>query len=444
MQQLVTELPDPAIFANLLSKTALKGVVKEFVAAEKLKSYKGNLIQYSKEVLNETIIPAFEDLFQPSRYKIFYGGRGGAKSMEFANALIILAHAEKLRILCTREYQSSIDDSVYRLLCDRVDDLGLSESYTITKKALTHVNGSEFLFKGLQRSIREIRSMQGIDICWVEEAQAISETSWEVLIPTIRKRNSEIWMSFNPDDEKDPTFRRFVSNSPPDSILKKVSYKDNPLFPDVLEKERLYMLSIDQEAYEHVWGGECRKISDAIVFRGRFEISTFPEPPENTRFYYGLDFGFSVSPTAFTRCFVRDNILYVDYEAWGVGVEIDDTPDFLDTIPGAGIWPIKADCARPETISHLKRRGYRVESAPKWPGSVEDGLAVLKSFEKIIIHERCPHTAENYKLYSYKVDRKTDEILPILVKKNDDCIDAIRYGLGSLIKVSFFDGCNMS
>ena len=376
----------------------------------------------------------FQGLFKPARYKIYFGGRGGSKSWTIATALIARAYSEPLRILCTREFQSSIADSVHRLLSDRIHDLSLEPWFNITRTEITSRAGAQFIFKGLRHSIQEIKSTEGIDLAWIEEAQVISENSWEILIPTIRKENSEIWISFNPNEAEDPTYKRFVTHTPPGSIIEKVGWEDNPYFPDVLDAERRYMLKIDPEAYEHVWGGHCRTISDAQIFRGRFTVETFDPPPDDTRLYYGLDFGFAVSPTAAVRCWIRDNCLYIDHEAWGVGVELDNTPDLLDTMPGIRSWPIKADCARPETISHLKRRGFDVSAAEKWPGSVEDGLAVMKGFERIIVHERCVHTAENFRLYSYKTDPQTNEVLPIIIKKNDDVCDACRYALVGLIR----------
>lgn len=378
----------------------------------------------------------FTGLFQPARYKIYFGGRGGAKSWSIARALVKAAYEKPQLILCTREFQSSIADSVHRLIKDQIADMGLAPYFNSTKTAITGTNGSQFIFKGLQHSIQEIKSTEGVTICWVEEAQAISETSWEILIPTIRKAGSEIWISFNPDQESDPTYKRFVENTPPESVKEKVGWEDNPHFPAVLDTERRYMLEIDPEAYEHVWGGHCRTITDAVIFKGRFEISTFGEPPPDTRIYYGLDFGFSQSPQAFVRCWIDGDSLKISHEAWGIGVELDDTADFLDQVPGARSWPIKADASRPETISHLKRKGFDVSAAEKWPGSVEDGLTILKGFRKIIIHERCKHCAEEFRLYKYKVDKQTNEILPLIVKKFDNFPDAIRYSLVGLIRHS--------
>ena len=358
--------------------------------------------------------PKFGPLMKPARYKVYYGGRGGAKSWSFAQALVMLAHTHKYRILCTREFQNSIADSVHRLITDQIEALGLGPWFKVTQNSITSDMGSQFIFKGLQRSIQEIKSTEGINLCWIEEAQVISETSWEILIPTIREENSEIWISFNPQQEEDPTYQRFVVNTPPNSFLRKVGWQDNPHFPAVLEAERKYMLEIDPEAYQHVWEGFCRQISDAVIFRGRYEVCTFDEPGENIRLYYGLDFGFSQDPMALTRSWIRDNRLYIDQEAYGIGIELDNLEEFINRVPGAAKWPIRADSSRPETISHARRRGFNCDAAPKWPGSVEDGIAVMKGFEKIVIHERCKHTAEEFRLYSYKVDKQTNDILPRL------------------------------
>jgi len=373
---------------------------------------------------NKAAMPlAFGDLITtPARYKVYYGGRGGGKSHAFAIALVSLSLKNPLRILCTREFQNSIADSVHRLIVDKIELMGLNNYFDITQTAITSAKGSQFIFKGLQRSINEIKSTEGIDICWVEEAQTISERSWEILIPTVRKEKSELWISFNPENETDPTYQRFVVAPPPDSIIKKVNWDENPLFPEVLEKERQYMLRVDPEAYQHVWEGFCRTVSDAQIFKGKYEVGTFDQPADQTRYYYGADWGFSQDPTALIRCFIQGENLYIDQEAYGIGVEIDDLPKFFQRVPGAQTWPIRADSARPETISHVKRRGFNVTAADKWSGSVEDGIAVLKSFNKIIIHERCKHTAEEFRLYSYKIDKQTEEILPIVVDKHNHCI----------------------
>lgn len=412
----------------------IKGMIATSIAPELFERMQKKYHLLHK--VSDSIPPKFIGLKQPARYKIFYGGRGGAKSHSFAEELVKRAAKEPLRILCTREFQSSISDSVHRLISDKINSLGLSEFFTVTQASITSTAGAQFIFKGLRRSIQEIKSTEGIDICWVEEAQSISNSSWETLIPTIRKECSEIWISFNPEAETDPTYQRFVKNTPPGSVKEKVGWEDNPHLPATLEAERIYMLEIDPEAYDHVWGGNCRTISDAVIFRNRFEVNTFDDPMPGTRFYYGADWGFSQDPTALVRCWILGDTLYVDHEAYGVSVELDSLPGLFERVPGAREWPIMADNSRPETISHVKRKGFHISGAPKWAGSVEDGLAVLKGFRKIVIHERCKRTAEEFRLYSYKTDRMTNDILPIIIDKHNHCIDAIRYALSGYIKAN--------
>lgn len=672
--------------------------------------------------------PKFDILFKPARYKVLYGGRGAAKSWEIARALIIKGLQSKLRVLCAREIQHSIADSVHKLLSEQIYEMGFAPWYKITKNTITGVNGTEFIFSGLRFNVREIKSKEGIDICWIEEAQSVSEESWDVLIPTIRKEKSEIWLSFNPDAETDPTYRRFVIDPPPDSFVRKVGWQDNPWFPDVLRQEMEYLKRVDYEAYLHVWEGEVRRISEAIIFKNKFIVEPF-DTPDKTRFYHGADWGFAClvgetmvitekgnkqlkdvkpgdkvltrdgykavihaqsrgvksiygvdcgyntriiatedhriltadgwrqvkdlrrtetlcitrsnltarfikgiltvstriistgnsaenantiafteqygnfttakfqkavtfiistatrlitalricsasqkanikkfitkinsavyqkksggaaviqkktgqseerkhlqphkngaesaqsagslsrlqtftknfalrnvgntrtpatakrntlangavkflqrlltaiekpvlknvrinlqslgeaevfditvengeyfangvlvhncDPTALVRCFIQGNILYIDREAYGVGVELDETPQLFDSIETARSWPIKADEARPETISYMKKQGFNITGAKKWTGCVEDGIAYIKSFEKVIIHPRCKHTIDEFKHYSYKVDRQTGDVLPIVLDKNNHCIDALRYSLDGYIK----------
>lgn len=376
---------------------------------------------------------AFSELFTPARYKVYYGGRGSGKSWAVARALLIMAAQKKLRILCAREYQTSITDSVYRLLVEQIDEMGLSPFYTITKQTITSSKGSEFFFKGIHHNVMEIKSTEGIDICWVEEAQSVSEDSWQILIPTVRKENSEIWVTFNPFEAEDPTYQRFVTYPPRNAIIRKVSWRDNPWFPLVLRNEMEHMRETDPEQYDYVWEGNVKQYSDALIFKGKYIVEAF-ETPERSRFYHGADWGFAQDPTALVRCFIKDKCLFIDREAWGVGVELDDTPALFDKIKTARRWPIKADCARPETISYIRRRGFSISAAKKWGGSVEDGIEFLRSFDKIIIHPRCVHTIEEFNRYSYKVDKKTNDILPEVEDAWNHCIDALRYSLDGLIK----------
>ncbi|MFA9439415.1 PBSX family phage terminase large subunit [Uliginosibacterium sp. sgz301328] len=380
--------------------------------------------------------PKFRPLFQPKRYKVFHGGRGGAKSWEIARALVLLTATKKLRILCAREVQNTIKDSVHKLLKDQIESLGLMPWFSITDTSIKSSLGSEFIFKGLRYDVQGVKSTEGIDICWVEEAQTVSTDSWDVLIPTIRKEGSEIWISFNPKEETDPTYQRFVANPPDDACVVEVNYCDNPWFPEVLRKEMEYCKRVDYEAYEHIWLGKPRKISAAVIFSGKYEVRAFPDDLwlKADRLHFGADFGFAQDPSTLIRSFILDNTLYIEHEAYGVGVELDEMYQLYDSVPGARDWPIKADNSRPETISYMGRQGFNISAADKWPGSVEDGIAHLRGFEKIIIHEQCKHTADEARLYSYKVDKQTNEVLPVIVDKHNHCWDAVRYSLDGYIQ----------
>jgi phage terminase large subunit len=335
-------------------------------------------------------------------------------------------------VLCTREIQNSIKDSVHKLLKDQINEMGLNDYFIVTRDEIRSKIGSEFIFKGLRHNIQEIKSTEGIDICWVEEAQSVSKESWDLLIPTIRKEGSEIWVSFNPHFVEDETYQRFVVNPPPNAIVVKVNYYDNPFFPDVLREEMEYLKKIDYNYYKHIWEGECLVYDDKQVFKDKFEAGVLPV---NDEIYQGLDFGFAVDPTALVRVYIVDEYLYISDEAYGVGVEIDEMPKFFEKyIPNYKDYLIRADSARPETISYLKRNfDLRIEGVEKWSGSVEDGIEFMKSFKKIIINPKCKHTLEEFRLYSYKTNSAGD-ILPQIEDKYNHSIDAIRYALTPLIK----------
>lgn len=375
-------------------------------------------------------------LFRPARYKVLLGGRGGAKSWGIARALVLIAASSKKRILCTREVQNTMRDSVHKLLSDTIDAMGLAPWFSITRESIKSLSGSEFIFKGLRFDVQGVKSTEGVDICWVEEAQTVSQDSWDVLIPTIRSIGSEIWISFNPGEESDPTYKRFVVNPPPDAVVVEINYDDNPWFPDVLRREMEYCRSVDFDAYMHIWRGKPRKISKAAIFADKVHVEAFPDDlwEHADRLFFGADFGFATDPSTLIRFFILGRRLYISHEAYGVGVELDHMPEFYDAVPGSREWPIMADCSRPETISHIRSRGFAIDAAEKWPGCVEDGIAHIRAFEKIVIHERCKHMIDEANLYSYKVDAKTGQVLPVVVDKHNHCWDAVRYGLDGYIQ----------
>lgn len=210
----------------------------------------------------------------PSRYKVAYGGRGGAKSWGFARKLLIDGVEKPLRVLCAREFQNSIKDSVHKLLADQVGALGLREFYEVQEKSIKGYNGTEFYFAGLRHNAENLRSYEGVDRCWVEEAKNVSKASWETLIPTIRKDDSEIWISFNPELETDETYKRFVLNPPPSTIVRKVSYADNPWLPQVLRNELETLKERDHDAYLNVWEGFCRVTLHGAIYAAELRQAT--------------------------------------------------------------------------------------------------------------------------------------------------------------------------
>ena len=214
-----------------------------------------------------------ECLFKPSRYKVLYGGRGGAKSWGVARALLIKGAQVPLRVLCAREFQTSIKDSVHKLLCDQIEALGLLGFYEITQTNIRGKNGSEFSFVGLKNNVANVKSYEGVDVCWVEEAQTTSRMSWNVLIPTIRKEKSEIWITFNPELETDETYQRFVQNPPDDCIVQKVNWSDNPWFPETLKLEKDALKHRDPQAYNVVWEGLCRQTVDGAIFAREMQLA---------------------------------------------------------------------------------------------------------------------------------------------------------------------------
>lgn len=205
-------------------------------------------------------------LFDKSRYKVLYGGRGSGKSWGVARALISIALQRPVRVLCAREFQNSISDSVHALLADQIKSMGLEGFFTIQNTAIYGMNGSEFLFAGLKHNITKIKSFEGVDIAWVEEAQTTSKSSWDVLIPTIRKEGSEIWLTFNPELDTDETYKRFIVNPPSNAIVKKVNWSDNPWFPQVLRDEMEDLKARDMDAYLNVWEGNTRQVLDGAVY----------------------------------------------------------------------------------------------------------------------------------------------------------------------------------
>lgn len=368
-------------------------------------------------------------LLAPSRYKGAWGGRGSGKSHAFAE-MMIEAHVmdQNRSSVCVREIQKSLNQSVKRLLENKITEMGADAYFEVQESVIKSRFGTgRIIFQGMQNHTADsIKSLEGYDCAWVEEAQSLSQRSLDLLRPTIRKPDSEIWFTWNPRQATDPVDGLLRGENPPaNATVLRVNYMDNPWFPEVLREEMEYDKRRDPDKYAHIWKGEYLRNSEARVFRN-WRIEEF-EAPADAIHRMGADFGFAVDPTTLVRCHIIGRTLFIDHEAYQVGCEIMDTPDLFMTIPGSERWPITADSARPETISHLRKHGFpKIMPAVKGPRSVEEGVEWLKSFD-IVVHPRCLHTIDELTMYSFKTDPLTGKILPVLEDKKNHLIDALRY-----------------
>lgn len=380
--------------------------------------------------------------FRQARYKGAYGGRGSGKSHFFAELLVedLVRHPD-LKAVCIREIQKSLKFSSKALIESKIKALGVSELFEITLTEIRRIGSNGvIIFQGMQDHTAEsIKSLEGFDRAWIEEAQSLSDKSLKLLRPTIRNPNSEIWASWNPDqptDAIDKFMREGAKNDPERFIVVRVNYVDNPWLPDELLQEMEYDRCYNPSTFDNVWMGEYNKKSDAIVFAGKFGIGEFAVDKTWGNPYYGLDWGFANDPTAAVRCWVKDDCLWIDYEAGRTKLELDETVTYLkERMPDIEKYALRSDSARPESISYIQRHGLpKAVSVEKWKGSIEDGIAFIKNFKKIIIHSRCKKVAQEFRLYSYKVDARSGDILPQILDENNHYIDALRYALAPMIK----------
>lgn len=378
----------------------------------------------------------FVPLLAPARYKGAHGGRGSGKSHFFAELLIEDCVANPgLRAACVREVQKSLKNSVKLLVEDKIKALGL-KGFEVLESEIKTPGDGVIIFQGMQNHTADsIKSLEGFDRCWVEEAQSLSQRSLDMLRPTFRKPGSEMWFSWNPNKPTDPV-DQFLRGEvmPTDAAVVEANYSDNPWLPDELRADLEDDRRRDPDKFAHVWGGAYALNAQARVFRN-WKVEAFDTPTDAIH-RFGADWGFAIDPTVLTRCHVEGRTLFVDQEAWEVGCEIDKTPALFDKVQGSRKWLIRADSARPETVSYMQRQGFKIVGALKGPGSLEDGVEFLRSFD-IVVHPRCVNVAKELALYSYKIDPHTEAILPLLEDKNNHTIDALRYALEELRRSGF-------
>lgn len=389
------------------------------------------------------LIPVFTG---PARYRGARGGRGSAKTRTFATMTAVCAYMFAEAgvsgvILCGHEYMNSLEDSSMEEIKQSIRETPwLNAYFEIGEKFIRTKNRRvSYVFAGLRHNLDSIKSKARVLIAWVDEAEGVPDVAWQKLLPTVRADDSEVWLTWNPELDGSPTDLRFWKNKPDNAKIVEMNYGDNPWFPDVLDGERKNDYDrLDPQTYAWIWDGAYRENSDAQVFGNKYRISEFEPQPKWHGPYNGLDFGFAQDPTAAVMCWVDETRerLYIEYEAGKVGLELDDTASFIkERIPGFERDKIRADCARPESISYLSRKGLpMIEGVTKWPGSVEDGISHMRSYREIVIHARCKETIKEFRMYSYKVDRLTGDIRADVVDKWNHYIDAIRYALGPMIQ----------
>jgi len=381
-------------------------------------------------------------LLEPKlRYRAAKGGRGSGKSHFFAELAVEEMICDKdIPFLCVREIQKSIRYSAKRLIEGKIKRLGVGHLFDVQRDVIYRKGGDGmFLFQGMQDHTAEsIKSLEGMRRTWIEEANSLSDRSLKLLRPTVfREDDSEVWASWNPDQPTDAIEQLLCGGDPPQgTALVHVNSVDNPFLPENLVIEREYDRQHNPDAFGHVWLGEHNKKTKAQIFAGKWVVDEFTPGPDWDGPYYGLDFGFSSSALAGVKLWINDNCLFIEYEAFKVALELDDTPQFLKTeLPGVERHELRADNARPESISYLARKGIpRTVACTKGKGSVEDGVEFIRSFRKIVIHRRCEEMQREARLYSYKVDSKSGQVLDMIVDQYNHGWDAIRYALEPIMK----------
>jgi phage terminase large subunit len=369
----------------------------------------------------------FVPLLGANRYKGAWGGRGSGKSHFFAELLIERSLLAKTDAVCVREVQKSLAQSVKKLLEAKIEAMGVGSAFDIKQDYIGTPYGGRIIFQGMQNHTADtIKSLEGYDIAWVEEAQSLSQRSLDLLRPTLRKPGSELWFSWNPNLETDPVDALLRGpEPPPGAAVVRANYRDNPWLPGVLKDELAYDQKRDPDKFAHVWLGEYQRNSEARVFKN-WRIEEFEIQPEWI-LRQGADWGFSIDPSVLVQCAIVGRTLYVTHEAYRVGCEIDFLPDLFRTVPEAERWPTTADSARPETINYMQRHGFpKMLPAVKGAKSLEEGIEFLQSFD-IVVHPRCVHTADELTLYSYETDPLTGLVLPKLADKDNHVIDGLRY-----------------
>ncbi len=395
-----------------------------------------------------------EFLFEPYRYKVGYGGRGGTKSWGFARALLVQGYGSRLRILCAREVQKSIKDSVHQLLADQIILLGLEGFYEVLQNEIRGKNGTTFIFTGLSHLTAEsIKSYEGVDRCWIEEAASVTRRSWDILVPTIRKEGSEIWVSFNPELDTDETWLRFVEHTPQNAHIEVMSYDTNPWFPQVLEDERQeFLRAIEsgarrQEEYDNIWGGKCKPAVDGAIYvdevrdvlnQGRLCPVPF-DPKLNC--YAVLDLGWNdkmaigIVQTAASSVRIIDYIedSHRTYSSYVDELREKEYASKLFSNPRAAWLPHDGKAKNPQTglspIELLPKLGLKTDAKGVPDIGIKPGIeAARQMFPRVYFDkDKCTPLFNRLRRYARTISPTTDE--PMMPKKDENThgADMFRY-----------------
>jgi PBSX family phage terminase large subunit len=398
---------------------------------------------------SENIAPKFAPVHKAikrNQFTTFWlkGGRGSTKSSFAAIEIVIGILADPdANALITRKVGDTIRQSVMATMLWAIQKLNVSHLFEYTKAPaeITCIRtGQKIIMKGLDDplKLKSIKIEKGyFKFLWFEEAAELSgaEEIRSVEQSVLRGGDTYVeFITYNPPNDPNAWVNLEAEGDVPDRLVHESTYLDVPagwLGSKFIERAEI-LKARDRVAYDHEYMGLAVGRAEQIVFHGKWESKAFDTPPAK-RFHFGADFGFANDPSTLIRSYIDNEVLYIDQEFYGYGVEIDQLAACYDKVPGSRQWPIRGDNSRPETISFLRRQGFRIDPAEKWQGSVEDGIAHLKGFKKIVIHERCIHTIKEFSTYCYKVDRVTQDVLPVLVDKNNHAIDAIRYSLDGFI-----------
>lgn len=374
---------------------------------------------------------------------VIYGGRGSGKTVGVVHFLLLQALKKKQLIVCARITKAAIEKSVYSEIKNQIVDLGLSEYFEIkATEILCKTTGSKFTFEGLYRGPESIKGSSRVNYFWIDEAEAVSAYVLSIIEPTLRENGSMLILTFNPKSRFYDVYDRFVAKEPSSrEYVHKTNWSQNPFFSERLAwlRQGEYDKAVrsgDMSVYNWIWEGHLLENSSLQVLYGKWVIEDFEECAESES-YYGLDFGYSVDPTAIVRCYIKDDVLYITHELYEYKLEIDHIGALAEKqIPGFKRARVTADSARPESISFLKRQGYDVVACEKGKGSVEDGIEFLRTFNRIVIHPRCLNFQKEANLYSWKVDKNTNEIRtpPVPEDAYNHLIDALRYALERVMK----------